>query len=470
VGASGESQRGADSAGDPSLERRPALEVAAAEVHLHNGAEAEPRKAEVNWTATEVMVNAIEAVEVNESAWSSLLSVGSRVIGRATQLLVNSAARFTCGLKNFERVMASLPSAITYITQCDTFMCMQLTRKYTMSEKGMKQKLKRRAAKATKGNLALTGSPAAVEDKTFGKKTSQPPSQTVNRERASEEVKEFEGWAAEYQARHLAKLGINSSLREAKWREYGLRCVDRWPKGGAKNFKDIVASNRTPHMVIMYTDGVNLDCVDLDKVDTHPSLYRRDRERQTAQVCRRPRGHSRLKRTKTQHAVIQQKERRLKSTFTDLARVLKAKRTKELDDPGARLDRAQRTRWRRIERLVPISEEYGPALKVIKTRECRKPDVKHNRAERARWWRELKTFTSRIWQDSAHPRRTHEQEGEVLRVRLYRLRRVYNCVLFVNIVEEEVRRKDVKIVEERRKDEKIVDNSPTTEPEHSVKT
>ena len=150
--------------------------------------------------------------------------------------------------------------------------------------------------------------------------------------------------------------------------------------------------------------------------------------------------------------------------------MLKAKRTKELDDPGARLDRAQRTRWRRIERLVPISEEYGPALKVIKTRECRKPDVKHNRAERARWWRELKTFTSRIWQDSVHPRRTHEQEGEVLRVRLYRLRRVYNCVLFVNIFEEEVRRKDVKIVEERRKDEKIVDNSPTTEPEHSVKT
>ena len=50
------------------------------------------------------------------------------------------------------------------------------------------------------------------------------------------------------------------------------------------------------------------------------------------------------------------------------------------------------------------------------------------------------------------------------------LRRVYNCVLFVNIVEEEVRRKDVKIVEERSKDGKIVDNSPTTEPEHSVKT
>ena len=47
---------------------------------------------------------------------------------------------------------------------------------------------------------------------------------------------------------------------------------------------------------------------------------------------------------------------------------------------------------------------------------------------------------------------------------------MYNCVLFVNIVEEEVRRKDVKIVEERRKDDISVDNSPTTEPEHSVKT
>ena len=82
-------------------------------------------------------------------------------------------------------------------------------------------------------------------------------------------------------------------------------------------------------------------------------------------------------------------------------------------------------------------------------------------------------FTSRIWQDSAHLRRTHEQEGEVLRVRLYRLRRAYDRYdgwSFVNIVEEEVRRKDVKIVEERRKDVKIVDNSPPTEPEHSVKS
>ena len=67
VGVSGESQRGADSASDPSLERRrPAPEVAATDVHLNNGSEAEPRKAEVNWTATEVMVNAIEAVEVND--------------------------------------------------------------------------------------------------------------------------------------------------------------------------------------------------------------------------------------------------------------------------------------------------------------------------------------------------------------------------------------------------------------------
>ena len=340
-----------------------------------------------------------------------------------------------------------------------------------MSMKGMKQKLKRRAVKATKSKPVDGSSAVTAEDtlKTYIKWTPQPLSQAA-RERALEEEKEFEEWAAEYQARRLAKVGDNSILREAKWREYASRCVDRWPKGGAKNFKDIVAPNRTPRMMMIYTDGINLDSVDLDKVDTYPSLYRRDRMRQTAQVSKGPRGYSRLKRTKTQHAVIQRKERRLKTTFTDLARVLKAKRTKELDDPGARLDRAQRTRWRRIERLVPISEEYGPALKVIKTRECRKPDVKHNRAERARWWRELKTFTSRIWQDSAHPRRTHEQEGEVLRVRLYRLRRVYNCVLFVNIVEEEVRRKDVKIVEERRKDEKIVDNSPTTEPEHSVKT
>ena len=139
--------------------------------------------------------------------------------------------------------------------------------------------------------------------------------------------------------------------------------------------------------------------------------------------------------------------------------MLKARRAKEFDDPGARLNREQRMRWRRIGHRVPI-EEWWSELEVIKTRECRKPDVKHNRAERARWWRELKIFTSRIWQDSAHLRRTHEQEGEVLRVRLYRLRRVSSCFSFVNILEEEVRRKDVK----------IVDNSAATELEHSVKT
>ena len=149
----------------------------------------------------------------------------------------------------------------------------------------------------------------------------------------------------------------------------------------------------------------------------------------------------------------------MKTIFTDLARVLKTRRAKEFDDPGARLNREQRMRWRRIGHRVPI-EEWGSELEVIKTRECRKPDVKHNRAERARWWRELKIFTSRIWQDSAHLRRSHEQEGEVLRVRLYRLRRVSSCFSFVNILEEEVRRKDVK----------IVDNSAATELEHSVKT
>ena len=78
-------------------------------------------------------------------------------------------------------------------------------------------------------------------------------------------------------------------------------------------------------------------------------------------------------------------------------------------------------------------------------------------------------FTSRIWQDSAHLRRTHEQEGE--RVRLYRLRRAYDRYdgwSFVNIVGEEERRKYLKTLEESGKDVKIVDNSPTTEP--SVKT
>ena len=198
-----------------------------------------------------------------------------------------------------------------------------------MSMKGMKQKLKRRAVKATKSKPVDGSSAVTAEDtlKTYIKWTPQPLNQAA-RERALEEEKEFEEWAAEYQARHLAKLGDNSILREAKWREYASRCVDRWPKGGAKNFKDIVAPNRTPRMMMIYTDGINLDSVDLDKVDTYPSLYRRDRMRQTAQVSKGPRGYSRLKRTKTQHAVIQRKERRLKTIFTDLARVLKTRRAK----------------------------------------------------------------------------------------------------------------------------------------------
>ena len=50
----------------------------------------------------------------------------------------------------------------------------------------------------------------------------------------------------------------------------------------------------------------------------------------------------------------------------------------------------------------------------------------HNREERARWGRELKTFNSKIWSDSAHPRRTQEQEGEAPRARLYKLLEVYD--------------------------------------------
>jgi hypothetical protein len=385
------------------------------------------------------------------SAWSLLMSVCNWTTGRAEKFLSSMASRLACGLQNFEAI-TSTPWTLSHISYCDNLVWMQLTGKYTMSRKGTKQKLKRRAAKAMRCNSVLMGGPAAIGEKTTGNnKTTQHPSQSVN-VRALEEDKEFEEWFAEHQARHLAKLGVNSSLREAKWKEYGLRCVDRWPKGGAKNFRDIVVPNMTPRMAMMYTDGVNLDSVDLDKVDTYPSLYRRDRMKQTAQVVG-PRGHSRLKRIKTQHAVIQRKERRLKTIFTDLARVLKERRTKEFDDPGARLDRAQRTRWRRIEHLVPINEKYGPALKVIKTRECRKPDVKHNRAERARWGRELKTFTSRIWQDSAHPRKTHVHKGEAPRARLYRLLVVFDYKRLYHLAFV-----------------KIVDNSPVTAFEYRLKT
>ena len=205
-----------------------------------------------------------------------------------------------------------------------------------------------------------------------------------------------------------------------------MRYVDRWPKGGARNFRDLATPTPAPLEGRIYTCGVDLDSVDFDKVITHPSLYKRNvGKSQTAQAIDRPRGHRRLKKIQMQHPVIQRKERRLKTIFTELARELKSKRTMKYDHPGARLNREQRIRWRRIEHRVSI-QNLGPELKIIKTRECRKPDVMHNRAERACWGRELKTFTSKIWQESAHPRRTQEQEGEAPRARLYRLLEVYD--------------------------------------------
>ena len=142
----------------------------------------------------------------------------------------------------------------------------------------------------------------------------------------------------------------------------------------------------------------------------------------------------------------------MKTILTDLARELKSKKTIKYDHPGARLSREQRIRWRRIEHRVPI-QNWGPELKIIKTRECRKPDVMHNRAERARWGRELKTFTSKIWQESAHPRRTQEQEGEAPRARLYRLLEVYDMERSYHLAFV-----------------KIVDNSPITAIEYRFKT
>ena len=116
------------------------------------------------------------------------------------------------------------------------------------------------------------------------------------------------------------------------------------------------------------TCGVNLDSVDFDKVITHPSLYKRNVVKsQTAQAIDRPRGYSRLKRIQTQHPVIQRKERRLKTIFTDLARELKSKRTAKYDHPEARLNREQRIRCRRIVHRVSI-HNWGPELKIIKTR------------------------------------------------------------------------------------------------------
>ena len=98
-------------------------------------------------------------------------------------------------------------------------MSLQLAGKFALSRKGIKQKLKRRAA------IAEGPRGGAGEAKEANIKWKPLPSnQSTKAARDLEE--EREKWAEEYQARHRAKLITHSKLRESKWREYGLRCVD----------------------------------------------------------------------------------------------------------------------------------------------------------------------------------------------------------------------------------------------------
>ena len=99
--------------------------------------------------------------------------------GQGGKFLSSMALRLACGLQNFE-VITSTPWTPSHISYWDYLIWTQLTGKYTMSMKGTKQKLKRRAAKAMKGNPALMGGPAAIGEKTtVGNKTSQHPAERL---------------------------------------------------------------------------------------------------------------------------------------------------------------------------------------------------------------------------------------------------------------------------------------------------
>jgi hypothetical protein len=375
-----------------------------------------------------------EAAEAYRSNYWPTLSFGW-VADKVRQLLDSTASKLTRGLKKFEQVMASAPWALNYISQGNCFMNLQLAGKYAMSRKGIKQKLKRRAIKTGERQVRVG------EAKEANIKWKQLPSNQSTKEARDLEEEEREKWAEEYQARHRAKLITHGKFREAKWREYALRCVDRWPKGGAKNLRDLVTLS-PPQRGIIYTDGIDLSSVDLDKVKIHPSLYsRRIMESPTEHSCDRSRRYSRLKRTQAQHPVIQRKEMRLKTVFTNLARGLKSIKVRKYRNPDAKLNRVQRIQWESEFESVPF-EEWAHELRSLKTRKSGHR-TEHNKVERVRWWSELKTFTSRLWKDSAHPRITPKREDEVgMRKRLYKLQEAYDqerghCLVFVKIVNDE---------------------------------
>jgi hypothetical protein len=132
---------------------------------------------------------------------------------------------------------------------------------------------------------------------------------------------------------------------------------------------------------------------------------------------------------------------RLKTVFTNLARGLKSIKVRKYRNPDAKLNRVQRIQWESEFESVPF-EEWAHELRSLKTRKSGHR-TEHNKVERVRWWSELKTFTSRLWKDSAHPRITPKREDEVgMRKRLYKLQEAYDqerghCLVFVKIVNDE---------------------------------
>ena len=119
-------------------------------------------------------------------------------------------------------------------------------------------------------------------------------------------------------------------------------------------------------MTTLYTSsvGIDLSSINLDKVKKHPSLYRRQKSEHHRPVQTSGQTRQRLKKVRTQRAVILRKERRLKSVFTE---------------------------W-----IQATSPRGWKSLKIHKL----------NGKEREESGSRLKEHASQLWQDSVFQRRT----------------------------------------------------------------
>ena len=115
----------------------------------------------------------------------------------------------------------------------------------------------------------------------------------------------------------------------------------------------------------------------------------------------------------------------IKNCVHKLGAWIKIDQGKEISKPDAKLNRVQRIQWESEFESV-LFEEWAHELRTLKTRRSGHR-AEHNNVERVRWWSELKTFTSRLWKESAHPRIAPRREDEVdMRKRLYKLQKTYD--------------------------------------------